>query len=112
MARALSLVQACSKYQHRYTGEHIPEWAVLTAPVRFKGVSHFYAPTYATDKEWYDNTDFPGEGDVSSKATHCESHNYTFPFGKWLAEPYQLNRTPIPSPGFEPQLVEEHANVR
>lgn len=81
MSRKISLETAKGLYVHRYTLEHIPEWA------RKSHEGKFYAPQYRTDSEWYDNTLFPGEDFVSERSRHCYTNGQTWPLGKWLAKP-------------------------
>ncbi len=76
--RKLSFEQACAQFPHRYTLEHKPNWA--RNQLRDNGAP--YMPQYSTDREWYDNTDFPGEGDVKPRSNHCMSHNPSWPMGK------------------------------
>lgn len=63
--------------------EYVPKWAKRPA-----NNGKYYAPQYASDKEWYDSTVFPGEGNIISKAKYCESNNPTWPLGQWLDKPY------------------------
>ena len=81
--RKLTLNQAKARYPHRYTMEHCPRWAI---EARFPG--KWYAPQYATDREWYENTVFPGERGLHGNCTHCQSSNPTWPLGQWLDVPY------------------------
>ena len=84
--RPLSFEDAKSRYVHRFTTEHVPKWA---GDKRSDG-SH-YAPHYASDKEWYDNIDFPGEGAVPTKRfKRSESRNQSWPHGQSLKEPYKI----------------------
>jgi hypothetical protein len=77
--RAIGFNEACHRYVHRYTMEHVPEWATRPA-----ADGRYYAPQYRTDREWYENTIFPGEGYLHYHAKHCESRNQSFPMGQWL----------------------------
>lgn len=81
--RKLSLDIAKAQYVNRYTLEHVPQWA----RARCEGNGRAYAPQFRTDSEWYDNTTFPGEGDLSGRSEHCETRNQTWPLGQWLARP-------------------------
>jgi hypothetical protein len=83
--RAISLAQARAQFVHRYTMEHIPAWARKPC----EGNGKYYAPQYASDAEWYENTTFPGEGDIHGNAGHCESSGQTWPLGQWLDTPYK-----------------------
>jgi hypothetical protein len=89
MKRELSFAAACSKYVHRFTTEHIPSWSKQ----QMENGNH-YAPQYASDREWYDNTYFPGEsGHIMGKlhGGQCDSRNATFPLGKFLSMPFKGN---------------------
>jgi len=78
-----SLESACRQFVHRFTMEHVPTWASLPA-----GNGRYYAPQHRSDKEWYDNTLFPGESDLTDR-THCYSSGQTWPLGQWLDAPYR-----------------------
>lgn len=72
---------AKAQYQHRFTMEHVPQWA--NTPHNGK----YYAPQYRTDKEWYEKTLFPGEpGSLFDDA--CYSTGQSWPLGQWLDKPY------------------------
>lgn len=77
----LSFREACAIYVHRFTMEHVPQWA---RKQRDDGT--YYAPHYASDKEWYDNTVFPPHNPISKK--DCWSSSQTWPLGKALDQPY------------------------
>ena len=70
--------QACASYVNRYTCEHKPAWA--RKPARN---GKFYAPQYLTDREWYDNTLFPGET-LMACGKYCYSTDQTWPHGLWI----------------------------
>lgn len=78
--RTMSFEDATALYQHRYTAEHVPRWALVPHG------GQYYAPHYRSDREWYDNTLFPGESAVATRA-YCFSTGQTWPFGKWLDDP-------------------------
>lgn len=82
MSRALTLQEAKKQYPHRYTMEHVPTWA------KTPHGGKYYAPQYRTDREWYNNTVFPGEGPEATKE-HCYSSGETWPLGKWLDGPFK-----------------------
>lgn len=92
MARVISLEQAKAQYVHRFTMEHIPQWASIpTAEGRY------YAPQYRSDQEWYDNTFFPGESGMTKHGfitppvddkRSCWSHSQTWPVGNWVTRPW------------------------
>lgn len=83
MKRPVTLATARAQYVHRYTLEHVPDWARRPC----EGNGRFYAPQYRSDAEWYAATKFPGEGGLSRRSDHCESFGQTWPFGKWLKKP-------------------------
>jgi len=73
-----TLEEAKRMYPHRYTMEHRPYWALRPAPNGRR-----YAPQYRTDAEWYNNTLFPGESELTDRH-HCYSTGETWPLGQWL----------------------------
>lgn len=88
----MSFTEACSRYPHRYTMEHVPAWALIPC-----GNGRHYAPHFKTDREWYDATLFPGEeGHPFSSAMRftkkqrgdCYTSGQTWPLGHWLDAPY------------------------
>jgi hypothetical protein len=83
MARRLSFKTACSQYVHRFTMEHVPDWA--THPC---GNGRYYAPQYTSDREWYANTKFPGEPEHFGDTDSCYSTGLTWPLGQWLDRPF------------------------
>lgn len=83
-----TLQQARNQYPHRFTCEHVPQWA---RKVRPDGT--FYAPQYATDAEWYANTVFPEEGFPACR-DHCYSARQTWPLGHALPTPYTRSHQP------------------
>lgn len=90
MERKISFEEAKNRYPHRFTMEHVPSHVLNPRPS-----GDYYAPQYRTDREWYDNTCFPGEdfGDglkVEANSTSCYSINQSFPLGYFLMEPYQI----------------------
>jgi hypothetical protein len=86
MKRKLSFERACRTYVNRYTMEHIPQWA--TKGCVASGQLRHYAPQFRTDREWYDNTRFPGESGHHGIGTDCYTSGQTWPLGKWLDAPY------------------------
>ncbi len=85
--RPLTFDEAKRRYVHRYTMEHVPAWALNSA-----SSGKYYAPQYRSDREWYDNTEFPGEGSVEVKSSYCHSSNQSWPLGTWLDQPYEVKR--------------------
>lgn len=93
--RAITLEEAKRQYVHRYTMEHKPAWAEKPMKEYLQGAGYsqtlvtvYYAPQYATDKEWYERTSFPGEGDVMADEDYCYSHSQTWPLGRELNKPF------------------------
>lgn len=84
--RKLTFAQACAQFTNRYTAEHVPAWARKAAPNNL-----FYAPQYASDREWYENTKFHGEPGHFGRRNECYTTGQTWPFGKWLKAPYTVN---------------------
>lgn len=79
----LSFEKACAQYVHRFTMEHVPQWA---REQREDGT--YYAPQFRSDREWYENTIFPPHNEHS--ATDCHSSGHTWPLGQALPEPYYI----------------------
>lgn len=87
--RTITLQAAKRQYPHRFTMEHVPDWANKRPCDDGGTVTRYYAPQYCTDLEWYENTVFPGEGGIPKREKYCESRGETWPLGKWLAAPYR-----------------------
>lgn len=84
--RKISFEQAKARYPHRYTLEHVPEWA--KTPMNN---GKYYAPHYRTCREWYENTRFPGEPDgPSARSRWCMSVSQSWPLGETLDAPLGL----------------------
>lgn len=81
--RIISFDEACRKYVHRFTFEHMPQWAMKP----LDGTEKYYAPQYASDSTWYDRTLFPGESALACNG-FCYSTAQQWPLGKWLAAPF------------------------
>jgi hypothetical protein len=81
--RKISFDEAIRRYNGRYTMEHIPAWARQTHNGRY------YAPQFRSDREWYDNTKFPGEPGHIGDRNHCCTSDQTWPLGQWLDAPFQ-----------------------
>lgn len=81
--RSISFVDACARYVHRFTQDHVPRWALT--PIE---PGKYYAPQYRSDREWYELTRFPGEPGHLSIGDDCYSTGQTWPAGKWLDAPY------------------------
>jgi hypothetical protein len=79
----LSFEQAKAQYVHRFTMEFIPKWSQEPMPN-----GKYPAPAYRTDREWYDNTIFPGEKGNENARYYCYSNNQSYPLGKTLDAPY------------------------
>lgn len=82
--KRMSFKAACQKYIHRFTMEHIPNWATQPGPE----VGKYYAPQFKTDREWYENTRFPPEP-ICSGSDYCYTSGQTWPLGEWLDKPYR-----------------------
>lgn len=82
MAKALpiSFQQATAQYVHRFTMEHVPDWARTAEP---NGL--FYAPQFRSDAEWFRNTKFP----TDRRVRHCCTAGQTWPVGRWLTAPFR-----------------------
>jgi hypothetical protein len=86
--RAITFEEAKRLFVHRYTMEHVPAWA--REPHQHSELGEvYYAPQYASDREWYERTEFFGEGEVASRS-HCYSAEPTWPKGRgFLTQPFQ-----------------------
>ena len=73
--------QAKRLFPHRFTVEQVPSWAKRPDNGRW------YAPQFATDREWYNNTLFNGESDLAGRH-HCYTSNQSWPLGEWLDRRY------------------------
>lgn len=82
--RPITFTQAKAQYVHRYTLEHVPQWARTPCDN-----GKYYAPQYASDAQWYAVTLFPGEGELSKWERHCMSFGQTWPLGQWLDAPFR-----------------------
>lgn len=81
----MTFEQAKREYVHRFTMEHVPQWAKKPMP---NGA--FYAPQFKTDREWYENTLFPPHKYSRSKRdTSCFTSGQTWPLGKSLTAVYK-----------------------
>lgn len=68
-------------YPHRFTMEHVPDWAKQKCNDAF-----FYAPQFRSDQEWFEHTVFPPN--PMCDKNHCYSSRETWPLGKQLDAPY------------------------
>lgn len=84
MQRKVSFEQACAQYVHRFTVDHVPQWARKPCDN-----GKYYAPQFASDREWYDTATFPGEPGLHGNCKHCISTGQTWPLGDWLDAPYR-----------------------
>jgi hypothetical protein len=76
--------QALAMYVHRFTGQHVPEWA--RHPINGK---HHYQVQFRDDADWLANTDFPitKAGKIASRG-RCRS-TPTWPEGEGFRDtPY------------------------
>ena len=83
--RRITFAQARAQFVHRFTMEHVPQWAKTR---RDDGT--YYAPQFRSDKEWYENTLFHGESEFADKR-HCYTSGQTWPLGKSLSAPFTRN---------------------
>jgi len=81
-----TLAEAKRDYPHRFTMEHVPAWS--RKPLN----GQHYAPQFRSDREWYENTIFPGEPGIDRRAGYCQTSNQSWPLGHWLTEPYSPRR--------------------
>lgn len=93
MTRTLSFDEARARFTNRYTADHVPAWARNMNP----GNGKFYAPQFASDREWYENTRFYGEPDHIGRRDECYSVGATWPHGQWLAQPFVKGQKPVPA---------------
>ena len=91
MKTKLSFEAACAQYVHRFTMEHVPQWARAQ---REDGT--YYAPHFRSDREWYENTIFPPH--ELCMQTDCYTSGQTWPLGQSLPEAYQVG---YKGPGWE-----------
>lgn len=80
--RPISFENACEKYINRYTFDNVPEWS---KQVNKEGL--YEAPHFSNDREWYQNTFFPGEQNVAIDSNSCISEP-VFPLGEYLIFPF------------------------
>ncbi|MEY9247592.1 hypothetical protein [Bradyrhizobium elkanii] len=87
--RTISFEQAKARYVHRFTMQHVPAWALQPVDMTINGQGPcFHAPQFRSDREWYENTKFPGESPLADKR-HCYTTDQTWPLGCWLLSPYR-----------------------
>jgi hypothetical protein len=79
-----SFERAKAQFVHRYTMDHVPNWAKDKAPN-----GKYYAPQFRTDAEWYANTVFHGEPEHFGTRIECNTRNQSFPLGVWLNKPFR-----------------------
>lgn len=79
----MTFAEAVNQYVHRYTIDHMPEWAKHAAPN-----GKYYAPQYRSDTEWFKNTLFPPDNPLGPRVTDCYSTGQTWPVGQWLDKPF------------------------
>jgi hypothetical protein len=82
-ARKISFDEACRRYVHRFTINHVPTWAGSVNPN-----GKYCAPQFRSDREWYDNTKFKGETGWIGRGSDCFTTNQTWPLGQWLDRPF------------------------
>lgn len=85
--RLLTFERAKARYVYRYTCDHKPAWA--NNPIR----DMYPAPQYRSDREWYENTAFPGEdGNEARDTGGAYSTQQTWPLGRFLIEPFDVRK--------------------
>jgi hypothetical protein len=85
--RPVSFEQAKARYVHRFTMEHVPDWAKRPAPYA-GALTGYYAPQFSTDRQWYDSTRFKGEEGWLGRGSDCYTTGQTWPLGRWLMKPF------------------------
>lgn len=98
--RKVSFAQACAAFVHRFTVDHVPAWA--RKPCDGNGL--FYAPQFASDAEWYENTKFYGEPGHIGGRDECYTTGQTWPHGKWLARAFVKGQPVVKAEQFEAYL--------
>lgn len=98
--RPITFAQAKAQFVHRYTMEHVPDWA--KRPNQGQGL--WYAPQYRTDLEWYENTYFHGENELA-KQDSCYSYNMSWPLGSWLNYCYANPKAKAPRMAYSVLLL-------
>ena len=86
-----TLQEACARFVHRFTMEHVPAWAV-----KQRSDGTFYAPHFASDLDWYKATKFHGEDELATRNS-CHTSGQTWPLGQSLVEPYRQTTRTTPS---------------
>lgn len=81
--RAISFEQAKARFVHRFTMDFVPAWADKVHDGKY------YAPQFASDREWYENTKFKGELGWLGVGHGCYTTGQTWPMGRWLPRPYR-----------------------
>ena len=79
--------QATAQYVHRFTLDHMPTWALRPA-----ANGQYYAPQFASDREWYNHTYFRGDPLWIGQGSDCYTSGQTWPLGRWLTAPYLKGR--------------------
>jgi hypothetical protein len=75
---------ALDSFHNRYTSEHVPMWALRSAPN-----GRFYAPQFSSDTEWLSCTTFTLTGKTLTEfSAVCDCRNESWPLGKWLDAPF------------------------
>lgn len=84
--KEMTFKEACAAYVHRFTMDHIPQWAMHCN----LGTGKYHAPQYRSDREWFERTMFPPNNPYASSTrdTACHSSNQSWPLGQWLDEPF------------------------
>jgi hypothetical protein len=84
MAKRPTFERACAQYLHRFTMDHVPNWA--TKPLD----GRYYAPQFTSDRDWYEHTLFKGDPGYNSIGGDCYTTGQTWPLGQWLDSPFRI----------------------
>ena len=97
MTRKISFRDACRQYVNRFTLDHVPQWA--RAPYYHTTAKQYvgYAPHFASDREWYDATRFPGEEGHHEIGSDCYTSGHTWPLGEGFLERPFVKGRPAPA---------------
>jgi hypothetical protein len=83
MKRAMTFKEACAAYPYRFTGNHVPVWAL-----KQRADGSFYAPQFVSDTEWYALAKFRGEPGYIGVGDNCQSGSPSWPLGQSLRKPF------------------------
>lgn len=70
--------------------DHVPAWSRQPVDMTIDGKGpSYYAPQFASDREWYENTKFKGEAGWLGVGDDCYTSGQTWPLGHWLDKPFR-----------------------